>query len=497
MMMMIVLFFKRRCGEGSIEDGGGMVAAAAAALPTTLKCGLGCPVLNTFLHGGIPCGSITELVGESGSAKTQLCLQLLLAVQRPRSLGGLQASSLYVFTENYFPDRRLRQLARSFVASGRLTDPRLGGVKCGGKESLHWRGFGGMHADLVESGWEDGWTSGESCGQFCQPCCNDASTDRDCLQEFDPCDNIFVQSIQTVEELFAFLDQAQLLLSQHMPMPVKLIVIDSIAALFRSDFENTSKDLAKRADWFFKIAHKLKLYAQKFDLAVVVTNQVVDYFETEGMIRRNTTDEMNVGHSHALFSSQRRVVPALGLSWSHCINTRLFLSRSPETISQTGSSNEHPISSARVHLSHSLPEGFRQKMENPLTRERDTLDSENVQTSHSAVLQQLELELPDSILLKLSDEKYKMVEPVKNTNPSKTTLDVSKSADTELPLTGQGNTPQEPGSNAIETNHPISAVGFRRDLHVVFAPHLPVMSCEFVVERDIIRGVYLERNRGS
>jgi RecA/RadA recombinase len=45
------------------------------------RCSLGCPVLDACLQGGIPTRGITELVGESTAAKTQLCLQLLLTAQ--------------------------------------------------------------------------------------------------------------------------------------------------------------------------------------------------------------------------------------------------------------------------------------------------------------------------------------------------------------------------------------------------------------------------------
>ncbi|KAK0572769.1 hypothetical protein LWI29_036960 [Acer saccharum] len=61
---------------------------------TTQKCTLGCPILDRCLGGAIPCNSITELVAESGSGKTQLCLQLSLSAQLPASHGGLSASSL-------------------------------------------------------------------------------------------------------------------------------------------------------------------------------------------------------------------------------------------------------------------------------------------------------------------------------------------------------------------------------------------------------------------
>lgn len=55
------------------------------------RLGLGCPVLDQLLRGGLPVGTITELSGESGAGKTQLGLQLSLSVQYPREHGGLSA----------------------------------------------------------------------------------------------------------------------------------------------------------------------------------------------------------------------------------------------------------------------------------------------------------------------------------------------------------------------------------------------------------------------
>lgn len=45
--------------------------------------------MDRILGGcGIPLGSLTEIVGESASGKTQLALQLCLAVQDPSQLHG-------------------------------------------------------------------------------------------------------------------------------------------------------------------------------------------------------------------------------------------------------------------------------------------------------------------------------------------------------------------------------------------------------------------------
>ncbi|XP_048655386.1 DNA repair protein XRCC3 isoform X4 [Marmota marmota marmota] len=74
------------------------------------RLSLGCPILDGLLGGGLPLEGITELAGRSSAGKTQLALQLCLAVQFPPQHGGLEAGAVYICTEDAFPSRRLQQL---------------------------------------------------------------------------------------------------------------------------------------------------------------------------------------------------------------------------------------------------------------------------------------------------------------------------------------------------------------------------------------------------
>lgn len=57
-------------------------------------------------------GGITEIAGEAGSGKTQICLVLSLQCQLPVSKGGLNGSCAYLMCgEGDFPIRRLSQLS--------------------------------------------------------------------------------------------------------------------------------------------------------------------------------------------------------------------------------------------------------------------------------------------------------------------------------------------------------------------------------------------------
>ncbi|CAG8538669.1 12839_t:CDS:2 [Ambispora gerdemannii] len=72
-------------------------------------------ILDQILGGGILSRGITEIVGESAVGKTQLCLQLCLAAQLPKELGGLGGGAVYLHSDGIFPTRRFYQLINRFT----------------------------------------------------------------------------------------------------------------------------------------------------------------------------------------------------------------------------------------------------------------------------------------------------------------------------------------------------------------------------------------------
>uniref|UniRef100_A0A7N0ZU75 RecA family profile 1 domain-containing protein n=1 Tax=Kalanchoe fedtschenkoi TaxID=63787 RepID=A0A7N0ZU75_KALFE len=238
--------------------------------PTTQKCTFGCPIIDAHFGGGIPVNSVTEVVAESGCGKTQLSLQLLLSAQLPISRGGLSASSIYIHSEFPFPLRRFHSLSLSFIAA---------------------------RSHLFPPG-------------------------------HDPCDYVLVQAAHSADQLFDILSKVEALVEKSgNQFPIRLIVIDSIAALFRLDYENNSSDLKLRTYLFFKISGRLKMLAKRFQMAVMITNQVVDLVDPDGV------NGLKVGNVRFLYSSGRRVCAALGMTWANCVNTRLFMSRTEEVSS--------------------------------------------------------------------------------------------------------------------------------------------------------------------
>ncbi|CAL2246840.1 unnamed protein product [Prunus armeniaca] len=72
---------------------------------------------------------------------------------------------------------------------------------------------------------------------------------------------------------------------------------------------------------FFTISGKLKALANKFGVAMLLTNQIVDFIGPDDGI-----NGVRLGNLECLHTSGRRVSPALGLAWAHCVNSRVFLS---------------------------------------------------------------------------------------------------------------------------------------------------------------------------
>jgi DNA repair protein RadA len=68
---------------------------------------------DDLLGGGIETKAVTEVYGEFGTGKTQLCHTLCIMVQQPVSEGGLDAKAIYVDTENTFRPERIVSIAQA------------------------------------------------------------------------------------------------------------------------------------------------------------------------------------------------------------------------------------------------------------------------------------------------------------------------------------------------------------------------------------------------
>lgn len=116
-------------------------------------------------------------------------------------------------------------------------------------------------------------------------------------------DKIIVFDINTTLELWETIESnLPKLIKQN---KTKVVVIDSIAALFRTgvEFGKGSNEMIDRSVWLFNLAAKMKTISHKLNCCFVITNQVSASF------------------------AQKKNVAALGLSWSNCVDTRLRITK--------------------------------------------------------------------------------------------------------------------------------------------------------------------------
>lgn len=117
---------------------------------------------------------------------------------------------------------------------------------------------------------------------------------------------IVARSLNT-HHLFGIVKQLEQYIPKH---NIKLVVIDSFASPFRSEY--IGKDsLVERQQKIMQLAEQLVVLAVKYDIAVVVTNQIIA-----------NIDDFLFGRSEE---------PALGYAWAHRPQQRVFLRKSRGT----------------------------------------------------------------------------------------------------------------------------------------------------------------------
>jgi RecA/RadA recombinase len=270
----------------------------------------GCDVIDRVLRGGFPCGELSEVAGEASCGKTQICLQLLLAAQLPRRLGGLEGSAIYISTEGQLPRQRLQQIA--------MERPSF----------------------------------------------------REHFQFADPLAHLFVKQVHTADELGFLLRQLPQLVEKQLratpqtaaggqsARPIRLVVIDSLAAPYRSE-SGIGGESNRRTLELLAHGARLKKLANaggcENSLAVVVTNQVTAVMTTDAQdllqaqpvpllhgdggsvpyamrgARPGIGGWPSAAHSWPYGSLGKGAgagaVPSLGLSWGSTANTRLLLTK--------------------------------------------------------------------------------------------------------------------------------------------------------------------------
>jgi DNA repair protein RadA len=78
-----------------------------------VKCTTGSSRLDSFLKGGIETQAMTEVAGEYGSGKTQLCYTLCVTANMSSKKSGLDGNVMFIDTENTFRPERVHQIAEN------------------------------------------------------------------------------------------------------------------------------------------------------------------------------------------------------------------------------------------------------------------------------------------------------------------------------------------------------------------------------------------------
>lgn len=275
--------------------------------------------LDIILRGGIRLNSVTEIVGCAGVGKTQLVMQLAITAST------YDMGCIYIDTERKLSLVRLNEIASErYNSNGRF-----------------------MNKGICEKG-------GDSDSLFVYDCVYDQAHNQDNNDntnsngsENDTNDshpsyrnpkevlnNITVHSPNSTNDLVSVISRLQEYIVERNHMiqpsqdsnhnvsiyPIKLIILDSIAAPARRDFGG--EDARERVTSIFKIAQMLKQIASEMNVAVVVINQI-DKIMYKGDGDMIVDDEKSMSGSKTNFLSS--VKASLGTSWHHCVSTRILL----------------------------------------------------------------------------------------------------------------------------------------------------------------------------
>ncbi|XP_033622832.1 DNA repair protein RAD51 homolog 2 isoform X2 [Fukomys damarensis] len=230
-----------------------------AFLSTTLSA------LDEALHGGVACGSLTEITGPPGCGKTQFCKMMSVLATLPTNMGGLEGAVVYIDTESAFSAERLIEIAES-----------------------RFPGYFNIEEKLLLT-----------------------STKVHVYRELT-CEEV-LQRIESLEE-------------EIISKKVKLVIIDSIASVVRKEFDTQLQgNMKERNKFLAKGASLLKYLAEEFSIPVILTNQITAHLSGALASQADLVspaDDLSLSEGA---SGSSCVIAALGNTWSHIVNTRLIL----------------------------------------------------------------------------------------------------------------------------------------------------------------------------
>ncbi|KAJ4348687.1 DNA repair protein rhp57 [Didymosphaeria variabile] len=260
----LVLALHRHLGFGAEEPRSSAFLSASGHTSAAHTISTLDEELDQALLGGIRPGYLVEVTGESGAGKTQFLLTLLLASQLPAPR-GLSKTAVYISTEAPLATNRLTQLLSAH--------PLLASLPPKEKPSLSR-----------------------------------------------------ILSIQTPD-----LESQEHILRYQLPVAIQkhnvgLVVLDSVAANYRAEFDKISvrqgaASMAKRGAQLAQLGALLRGLARTEGIAIVVANQVADRFtrpatlisnppsrtssQNQGIERQDTLQPLTNQGPHSIPPSQR------------------------------------------------------------------------------------------------------------------------------------------------------------------------------------------------
>jgi RecA/RadA recombinase len=280
-------------------------AACMRYLPTGLA------QLDSSLLGGIRVGTMTELVGPAGSGKTQLAMQAIVMAASYRQ------GAIYVDTEQKLSLTRLQEIASARFGVTSISSGAIGNPE---QRQADEEGFS------CNFGASPGVRTVDEESKSTAPRHNEWHS----VSPVIVLENLTVHTPASMDELKTALGnlEEEILMrnqdsSKENRFPVRLLILDSIAAPARRDFSFGS--VPQRAAAIMHCAQTLKRLADQFHLAVLVINQV------------GSSDVWNSTASSVVIGSSGAGAPAraaLGTAWHHCVTTRIQLELHSERSSE-------------------------------------------------------------------------------------------------------------------------------------------------------------------
>ena len=267
----------------------------------------GMEALDVCLRGGMRVGSLTEVFGRAGVGKSQLGMQLCCDL----ALGVRKGGSVYVDSERKLSLRRMQEIARERA-----------------------RAKHGMHTSLdsitnLEYSDVDGDNSHDNSASSIvlnNVTVHNPQTLVDMLDTVRGIESEILERNEKAERNICSssnytnknseLDDDGSTIMNFDYYPVRLVVIDSIAAVAKKE------NIIERLAMLFEISGVLKRIADQLQVAVVIINQIENINLDSAYYCNDDNNESNDQRRRG--SDFVKVSAALGTSWQHCVSTRLL-----------------------------------------------------------------------------------------------------------------------------------------------------------------------------